>query len=102
MKNHFIFLFILLIPSIVFSSEINTNEEDDVDDVVDISNLSVHIGGGVIFFIGLGFLIELINVYTSIGANALPPQSISTKISSPCEQYSNNRWNDHSLKFTID
>lgn len=102
MKSCFILLFILLFPSIVFTSEIITNDDDDADDIVDISNMSVHIGGGFIFLIGLGFLIELINVYTKIGANALPPQSISTDISTSYEQYPPNRWNFSSLKFTID
>lgn len=101
MKNCFIFLFILLIlPSVVFTSEIITNDDDDADDIVDISNLSVHIGGGVIFLIGLVFLVEMINMYSRIGAAALPPQTISTNISTSLEQYPNDRWKQ-SFKFTI-
>lgn len=100
MKHGYIVLLLFLFFNLVNTSEIDTYKDDDDDgDIVDVSNLIVHIGGGIIFFIGLVFLIELISVYGRTDTTSLSSEPISTVIDPTMRQQIVNRdWSKLRLK----
>ena len=74
MKIYLILLLISIYIAFITATEIIGDDESD--EIADVSNLTVHIVGGVIFFTGVCVLLGLIHVYNRIKFNEIPPQMI--------------------------